>query len=338
MLRELVGLLPFVPFMVTSATIKRLAFSAGFDLCGIAKPAVIPKARAAYERWLVAGYHGDMAYLAKDPQRRTDPTQVMEGACSIIMLGLNCYQTNSEQVPPGHGRVARYARGKDYHKVAARKIKTLIRTIEEAAGEAGWPQCRWFVDFGPVRERVYAEKAGLGFIGKNGMLTNKDFGSWILLCEIITTLELEPDECNPTVHGRCGSCRKCIEACPTGAILSPRKIDSRRCLSYLTIERPSEIPDELAMCMGDLVFGCDICQEVCPYNRMPVVTTHAEFKPENGVGEFLDLDKIISLQSPEEFLALTSGTPLTRPGLDGLKRSAEIVLRNQSSRKQDTQE
>jgi epoxyqueuosine reductase len=270
-----------------------------------------------------------MEYLAKEPDRRCDPSRILPGAQSVIMLGLNYYQPNSEAMPPEHGRVSRYARGRDYHKVIASKIKRLVELLEaDCATAAIDADFRWFVDFGPFLERPYAEKAGLGFIGKNGMLINKKFGSWIFLAEVLTTLPLAPDVRDPIAHGHCSTCRLCIDACPTGAILHPRTIDSRRCISYLTIERPSEIPRALADRMGDLIFGCDICQEVCPYNQQPVTTSHTDFLAPNGVGEFLSTRRVLALESREQFLELTAGTPLTRPK-EGLRRNAEIVARNQ---------
>ena len=161
------------------------------------------------------------------------------------------------------------------------------------------------------------------------MLINGKFGSWIFLSEILTNLELEKDISDPTSHGRCSSCRLCLDACPTGAILSPRKIDSSRCISYLTVERPTVIPHVLGQKMSNLVFGCDICQEICPFNEKAIVTSSGDLLPNRGVGEFLNLNEVIAMQSPDKFLTLTFGTALTRPKLEGLKRNAEIVLRNQ---------
>ncbi len=315
--------------MISADDIKQAAFNAGFDLAGICKPELIPEAREKFDHWLASGFHGEMAYMAKEPERRSDPSRVMPSVRSIIMLGLNYYQENSTETPRGHGRVSRYARGRDYHKVIASRIKRLLTMLQNSGKLPEEAEFRWLVDFGPFMERSYAEKAGLGFIGKNGMLINRKYGSWIFLSEILTNLELEPDRRDPFSHGHCADCRLCIDACPTGAIVHPRTIDSRRCISYLTIERPSEIPEALADRMGSLFFGCDICQEACPYNRKGENTAHREFLPEEGVGEFLDARRVIALQSREEFLSLTAGTPITRPKEDGLKRNAEIVLRNE---------
>jgi epoxyqueuosine reductase len=320
-----------------STDIKRLAFEAGFDLCGITTPEIIPHAKKAYEDWIEIEYHGELDYMAKNIERRTDPSKLMPGVKSIIMLGLNYYQPDSETIPDGHGRISRYARGKDYHKVIAKKTKRLIDLIRIHVAQEVEPEFKWFVDYGPMLERAYAEKAGLGYIGKNAMLINRQFGSWIFLSEIITSLELTPDDAGVIDHGRCGKCRACIVQCPTGAIVADRTVDARKCISYLTIERPSEISQELRNQMGNRIFGCDICQQVCPHNdRRAKPTRHPEFDSSAGVGEFLDTRTVLKMQSREEFLRLTAGTPLTRPKLDGLQRNAEIVRANELNRTDDT--
>ena len=327
--------------MITSGEIKQIAQDAGFDLCAITTPEPIPQATERYRQWLEQGHHADMAWMTKSPERRCNPSQLMDGVRSVIMLGLNYYQENCEQTPRGHARVpccarvSRYARGRDYHKVIARKIKTLIARIEAATNRNAVVQkdaaCRfkWWVDYGPFLERAYAEKAGMGFIGKNSMLINREFGSWFFLAEIVTSFELEPDSAPENYHGQCGKCTRCIDACPTGAIVGDGVIDSRRCISYLTIEHRGDIPSDLAASMGDLLFGCDICQEVCPFNQKRAVpTSHDELLPSHGVGEFVDCGQVVALEDNEQFLKLTAGTPLTRPKLDGLKRNAKVVLDN----------
>ncbi|MCK4605758.1 MAG: tRNA epoxyqueuosine(34) reductase QueG [candidate division Zixibacteria bacterium] len=323
--------------MITSSDIKRLAAEAGFDLCGITTADVIPDAVEQYHRWLAGGYHADMDWMATSAGRREDPSTLMDNVRSVVMLGVNYYVPNSPQSPAGHGRVSRHARGRDYHKVVGRMTESLIRRIRyemdrevvrqsDAAG-----RFKWWVDYGPFLERAYAEKAGLGFIGKNSMLINRRFGSWIVLAEIVTSLELEPDHIRPGDHGRCGTCRRCIDACPAGAIIDEKTIDSRRCLSYWTIERHLQIPEEFAGPMGNRIFGCDTCQEVCPLNEKAVVTSHAALLPHSGLGEFIDAKQILNLRTTEEFLSLTAGTSLTRPKLEGLQRNARIVLANQES-------
>ena len=320
-----------------SQRIKELAFSSGFDLCGITTLEIIPEAKTSYLKWLAKNYHGEMEWLNRNVERRTDPSLLLENGKSIIMLGINYYQPNSDEIPKDYGRVSRYARGRDYHKVIKKKTENLIYKImsiiepgldvkDKELQDKSRKYFRWFVDYGPFVERSYAAKAGLGFIGKNGMLINRQFGSWIFLAEIITSLEIDIDDELKVNHGRCGECTKCIDACPTGAIIEDGVLDATKCISYLTIEKPSNIPEKLKPKMDNLIFGCDICQEVCPHNGRAIETTHKEFMPDKGVGEFLNAKTILKLQSREDFLKITAGTPLVRPKLENLQRNAKIVL------------
>jgi len=315
--------------MIAANDIKQLSARAGFDLCGIAVARVIPDAKERFQWWLNQGYHAGMAWLKRNVERRTDPGQLGIDARSVIMLGLNYYQANSDAVPPGHGRVSRYARGRDYHKVIGGMIKRLLKLIHTRFPETDKHEFRWWVDYGPFLERAYAARAGLGFLAKNGLLINRHFGSWFFLAEIVTTLDLEPDDPKAVNHGRCGKCRLCIDACPTGAIVADGVVDSSRCISYLTVERPREIPAEFAANMGSLIFGCDICQEVCPHNGRAKITTQRDLTPAKGVGEFLSCERALSLETREQFLDLTGGTPLTRPGLEGLQQNARAVRANE---------
>ncbi len=314
--------------ILTNTKLKELAQLAGFDICGVTTPDRLPESEKQFTKWLENSYHGQMEWIAKNQSRRFDPKELLESVKSVIILGINYYQPNSESVPKGKGLVSRYARGKDYHKIIRKKSEGLLYRLDKEI--SGDHQHKWWVDYGPFLERPYAEKAGLGYIGKNGMLISKQFGSWVFLSEILTTIEIEPDQPTDLEHGKCGSCRLCIDACPTDAIVSPRVVDSNKCISYLTIERPATIPDKLASKFGAMVFGCDGCQDVCPHNlSRQLSTTHKEFDYKNGVGEFLDLKEVLNLKDREAFLKLTAGTPLTRPKEDGLKRNCTIALKNE---------
>jgi len=315
---------------VTTDNIKEFAFRVGFDLCGITTPEPPELLHERFRAWLERGYHGEMAWLKRNADLRTNPRRLDMTVRSIIMLAVNYNQPNNGAIPEGHGVVSRYARGRDYHKVVAGMIRRLVRLIGKEVGPSEEAEFKWWVDYGPFAERAFAAKAGLGFIGKNGLLISRKFGSWLLLAEIVTSLELEPDDQFAINHGRCGTCRRCIDACPTEAIVADGVVDARRCISYLTIERPSSIPPGLAARMGRLVFGCDVCQEVCPHNGRAIPTRHRELTSARGVGESIDARRILALTSPEQFLHLTAGTPLTRPKLEGLQRNARIVLENEA--------
>lgn len=319
---------------LTSKEIKRYAAEAGFDLCGITTPEIIPHAAERFNKWLAKGLQGEMSYMEKEPERRIDPSRTLSDVRSIIMLAINYFQEDTDSPGPEFGRVARYARGRDYHKVFESRTRSMLRAIHNDYPEIDTKkEFRWFVDYGPFLERAYAEKAGLGYIGKNSMLITEEFGSWILLSEILTTHKLEADKPIPGRHGSCGSCRRCVDYCPTGAIIAPGVVDSNKCISYLTIEKRTEIELKLRKKLAGRVFGCDICQEVCPHNQRAKLTGHKELTPGSGVGEFLDLRKLRDMSGRAEFLELTAGTALTRPKLDGLRRTAAALLDSHSASK-----
>ncbi len=307
--------------MSLTAALNEQARALGFDAVGITS-AELPEQYGRYlERWLARGYHGEMGYMARAPQRRSHPQIVLPGARSVISLAINYYP--GDHGPPPHdgcGKVARYGWGQDYHDLIEQKLDALAEWLRARAPEA---QIRRYVDHGPVLERAVAQEAGLGFIGKNTMLITETFGSWVFLAELITTLELEPDRPQTS---QCGSCRLCLDACPTGAIVAPYELNATRCISYLTIELKGEIPKSRRSGIGDWFFGCDICQEVCPYNQPPIITTEPALL--EGTGPWIDLKQMIGLQSDHE-MAPMAGTPLTRPKRAGLVRNARVVSENQ---------
>ncbi|TMJ93038.1 MAG: tRNA epoxyqueuosine(34) reductase QueG [Actinobacteria bacterium] len=250
--------------VLTSSCIKAAAADIGFDLCGVAPAEGFPELSFLKE-WLDRGYAGEMTWMARTAERRADVRNVLPGARSVIVLG-TIYNTDrpysTERADPGAALVSRYAWGDDYHDVLGERLARLLAWMREESAEPFG--ARAYVDTGPVQERVYAQYAGLGWIGKNTCLINPELGSWLFLASIVCTLPLEPDE---PAYDQCGTCTLCIEACPTGALREPHVLDSTRCLSYLTIELRGDIPDEHRAAMGSHVYGCDICQEVCPYNQ-----------------------------------------------------------------------
>jgi epoxyqueuosine reductase len=308
--------------MVDAASIKQKAASLGFDLCGIAPVDAFPEL-AYLQEWLASGYAGEMAWMPRTAERRADVRKVVPGARSVIVTG-TLYNTDrpySDALSPEVARISRYAWGEDYHDVLKARLNELLewmRTHSEEQFDA-----RAYVDTGPVQERVYAQYAGLGWIGKNTCLINPELGSWLFLGEIICTLPLEPD-----TQGleQCGSCTRCLEACPTDALVEPGVLDSNRCLSYLTIELRSEIPAEHRRALGSHIYGCDICQEVCPYNRPAPRSDAGEWQPRAG----LDLPRLVELwRRPDvELRRLTKGGPMTRAKIAGLRRNIAVAIGN----------
>lgn len=295
--------------------IREAASRLGFAPVGFTSADPLEEDRARLLDWVAGGAHGSMAYMADQPARRADPRAIVPEARSVISLGMNYAPPRSEPESDG-ARVARYARGRDYHKLIWKRLRELEQAI---AGISGRPFVgRTFVDTGPVLERALAKRAGLGFIGKNTMLIHPLHGSYLFLASVITDLELVPDLPSKT---SCGSCRICIDACPTQALV-PMRLDATRCLSYLTIEERGPTPVDLRPAVGGWAFGCDICQEVCPYNRHATLTSEPDFASARGAGAALDLAQVLAMADRDAFLARFSGTPLTRPKREGLLRNA----------------
>jgi len=302
--------------------IRARALELGFDLVGFA-PADPSRFRDYFRRWLDEGRHGEMEYLAKRFEVRVDPRAYLPGARSAICLAIN-YYTDLQPVPDeqrsGQGRVARYALGEDYHVHLKDRLYELADWIRQAAPEA---QTRASVDTAPVLERELAARAGIGWIGKNTCVIHPRVGSFILLGQILTTLELPADE-PATDH--CGTCTRCIDSCPTSAI-RPYEMDAARCISYLTIEHRGEIDPSLQRQIGDWVYGCDICQDVCPHNRMPPVAIHPSLRPRLPTGT-IDVERA-SDWTLEEYHAATRRSAMRRVKLPQFQRNAKIVRVNQ---------
>jgi epoxyqueuosine reductase len=292
----------------------------GFDSCRIAACGAAPHA-AAFRNWLDEGGHGEMGYMARGEEKRCDPQKVLPDARSIVVLALNYFHGDpkaGDDTPAATGRIARYAWGDDYHDL----IETKLDKIDEFLREFGGQQ-KCYVDTGPVLERDHAAQAGIGWHGKSTMLIDERLGTWFFLAEVLTTLELAPDE---PVPARCGTCERCIKACPTGAITAPHRLDARRCISYLTIELKGSIPLELRPLIGNRIFGCDDCLDACPWNRFAQVSREAAFSARPAtVG--MPLREYLSL-SDDEFRMLFRNSPIKRIKRRGFLRNVCVALGN----------
>ena len=295
--------------------IQQRARDLGFDDCRVttANP---PDNAATFQRWLAARYHGEMGYLERNAYKRIDPDKVLPGARSIVTLATSYHREDQNTGP-----VARYARFSDYHDTLAESLKTLSEFVTRLGGESA--RSLWYVDTGPLLERDLAQRSGLGFIGKHTNLISRKLGNWIFLSEIITTVAIEPD---PPEKNRCGSCTRCIAACPTEAIRAPFELDARRCISYLTIELKGAIPEELRSAIGTRVFGCDECLAVCPWNRfaregnLMKQHLHRDLATPDLV-EFLSLDN-------DQFKRRFANTPMLRAKRRGFLRNVCVALGN----------
>jgi len=287
----------------------------GFDICRFAT-ADRPKHTGAFRDWLDHGAGGEMTYLSRNAEKRCDPQQVLPGAKSIIVLALNYFQ--GDRVEENRGRIARYAWGEDYHQVIEKKLGAVDRFLRTSGGVQ-----KCYVDTGPILERDHAASAGVGWHGKSTMLLNRELGTWFFLAEILTTLEFAPDRSQPD---RCGTCTQCIQACPTGAITAPHRVDARRCISYLTIELKGSIPVELRTLIGDRIYGCDACLDACPWNRFARVSRETAFQMPADIAslrlrDYLGLDE-------ERFRALFRKSPIKRTKRRGLLRNVCVALGN----------
>lgn len=296
----------------------------GFDLVGFGPAEPFDAERELILEDLARGHLQGMGWItAERVTLSCHPETLLPGARSIVALGTAySWPEPAAPVPGSRGRVARYAWGRDYHRVIPPRLRALADAIVDLSGPN--TRCRAFVDTGPLVDRAAAERAGLGFVGKNTNILTGRHGSYVFLSAILTTARLDPD---PMVSRDCGSCRACIDACPTEAFVAPRQLDATRCISYLTIEHRGPIPTGLRPLMGQWVFGCDVCQEVCPWNRARPQSVQEEFAPERGAGPTLDLEDLLRLDD-ESFRSRFRDTPLTRTKRAGLLRNAAVALGN----------
>jgi epoxyqueuosine reductase len=300
-----------------SEIIKDEARRLGFLFCGIAKADYLEEEAPRLEAWLKQGFNGEMAYMENHFDKRLDPRKLVEGSKSIISLGLN-YYTDAIQTAPGAPKISKYAYGADYHMVIKEKLKELLEVIREKIGEV---HGRAFVDSAPVLDKAWAKKAGLGWIGKNTNLINKDVGSFFFLAELIVDLDLEYDVASTKDH--CGTCTRCIDACPTEAIVGPYLVDGSKCISYLTIELKNEIPREFQGKMDNWMFGCDVCQDVCPWNRFSTLHNEPAFLPDEELltKSLKDWEEI----TEEVFQKVFQKSPVKRAKYSGLKRNIDFL-------------
>ncbi len=299
--------------------IKATATALGFSYCGIAKAEFLNEEAPRLEAWLKRGYHGSMSYLENHFEKRLDPTLLVPGAKSVISLVYNYYpEKDLAHESSGDLKIAKYAYGEDYHFVIKDKLKDFLSKIQEEIGDVSG---RAFVDSAPVHERAWAQKSGLGWIGKNSLLLNRTMGSFFFLAELIVDLELEYDG---PIKDYCGTCTACMDACPTDAIPQPYVVDGSKCISYFTIELKEEIPAEVKGKFENWVFGCDICQDVCPWNRFSKPHQEPRFQPHPDLEKMKPQDwKEIS---QDVFETLFKKSAVKRTKLEGLKRNISFIL------------
>ena len=296
----------------------------GFDMMRTSQLELPPHHNATFQRWVGEGQHADMGYLARRAENDPQPEDLLPGTKSIISLASNYFRPFDNHQGDNRGRISCYSITRDYHKIIWGRLKKLDRVIQELGGKT-----RYYVDTGPIFERAFAESAGIGYIGKNSCLITQDYGSWVFIAELLTTLDLPPDRNELKLS--CGRCRRCIDDCPTGAINEDHTVDSRKCISYLTIENRGGIPEELREGVGEGLFGCDICQEVCPHNHRAQVATSDGFCEVRIADQTLPLAEVLAL-TDESFLARFAGSPIMRAKRRGLVRNACVVAGNVGTR------
>jgi epoxyqueuosine reductase len=302
-----------------SQRIRQQARDLGFELVGIVPALPLTDERERLKEWLARGYHGAMSWMARDPEQRTDPRQVFPAARSVIVVALN-YYTPAQHTPlPNTGKISRYAWGDDYHDVVGSKLRALLAWIQGQEPTAAGKVC---VDIQPMLDKAWAARAGLGWIGKHTNLINNELGSWIFIGELLLNLELDYDD--EPIEDHCGTCTLCIDACPTTAIVEPYVVDSNKCISYATIElRDSEIPGNVAEHLEGWLYGCDICQDVCPWNRFAQPSAEQSLAPRSG-NINADLSAVLQLDA-DSYRERFRGSAMKRAKLSGLQRNARAL-------------
>lgn len=305
-----------------SVAIKRQARALGFDKSAIIPATPLTHESARLKEWLARGYHAGMKWMERDLEKRADPNQLLPGAKSIVVLAINYFTPQQHRSSAATGKVSRYAWGEDYHEVVGEKLRSLLLWIKDQRTNVRGKVC---IDIQPTMDKAWAVRGGLGWIGKHSNLITPEYGSWVFIGELLLDVELEYDE--GEIDDHCGTCRLCIDACPTQAITEPYVVDSNKCISYVTIElRANEIPGEIATAQTGWFYGCDICQDVCPWNRFEQVTNEKGFKPrKNNVD--VQLREVLEL-TPESYAEKFRGSAMKRAKLAGLQRNARSLLAN----------
>lgn len=303
--------------------LKRLAREAGFDLAGVARADALETARERLLEWLGRGCHGEMLWMAREPEKRADPRLLFPGAKTVLSVALNYYTPHEHFATPDAGKISRYAWGDDYHEVVKDKLITLLERIKAEFPGADGKAC---VDTAPILEKAWAAAAGLGWIGKHTNLITRELGSWVFLGELI--LDIEAEDYDEPAEDHCGTCTACIAACPTGAITEPYVVDSNLCISYATIEhRGDELPEAVAGRLEGWLYGCDICQDVCPWNRFEQPTAENRFEPRKNETS-LPFNEILAM-TPESYASRFRGSAIKRAKLPGLMRNAKQLIEDE---------
>jgi epoxyqueuosine reductase len=302
-----------------AGVIKTTAKNLGFDFCGIAKAEFLEEEAPRLEAWLNKNYHGQMAYMANHFDKRLDPTKLVEGAKTVVSLIYNYYPEQKLPESKVDLKIAKYAYGKDYHFVIKDKLKSFLQCLKDEIGEING---RAFVDSAPIMERQWAQKAGLGWVGKNSLLLNRQMGSFFFLAELVLDVEVSAD--TPMNKDYCGTCTRCIDACPTDAIVQPAVVDGSKCISYFTIELKDQIPPEMKGKFENWIFGCDICQDVCPWNSFSKPNQESQFNPHPDITEMNKRDWIEITE--ETFKKVFAKSAVKRTGYNGFLRNIKFNL------------
>jgi epoxyqueuosine reductase len=303
-----------------SPLIKERALAEGFDKVGIVKAARLDHEAELLNEWLARNYHAEMKWMAREPSKRVDPREIFPAARTVVVVAINYYTPTPHRDTEQTGKVSRYAWGDDYHEIVSLKLRSLLTWIKEQRPETEGKVC---VDIQPMMDKAWAVRAGLGWLGKHSNVITPEYGSWVFIGELLLNIELEYDE--ETVEDHCGTCTLCIDACPTKAIVEPYVVDSNKCISYATIElREPEMASAVAEKLSGWFYGCDICQDVCPWNRFEQVTDETRFEPREKNVE-ADLADILEL-TPETYAHRFRGSPMKRAKLSGLQRNARTLL------------